>query len=92
MQRKVNRSGGFPPPPSESQRAGPVERLIQKVGATSLQAISDALNARGVRTARGGMWAPMTVKRILDRAMFRSRAGTTACVRGADLWAVQRTF
>jgi DNA invertase Pin-like site-specific DNA recombinase len=47
----------------------PVIEQIRKTGATSLQAISDALNARGVRTARGGQWAPMTVKRILDRAM-----------------------
>jgi DNA invertase Pin-like site-specific DNA recombinase len=47
----------------------PVIEQIRKTGATSLQAISDALNARGVRTARGGQWVPMTVKRILDRAM-----------------------
>src|SRR3954466_9726136 len=47
----------------------PLIEQIRKAGATSLQAISDALNARGVRTARGGRWAPMTVKRILDRAM-----------------------
>jgi len=38
-----------------------------KSGATSLQAIADALNARSIRTARGGHWVPMTVKRILDR-------------------------
>src|SRR5690242_21650355 len=48
----------------------PVIEQIRKTGATSLQAISDALNARGIRTARGGQWAPMTVKRILDRAGF----------------------
>ena len=47
----------------------PVIEQIRKTGATSLQAISDALNARGIRTARGGTWAPTTVKRILDRAM-----------------------
>src|SRR3954453_12845909 len=47
----------------------PVIEQIRKTGATSLQAISDALNARGVRTARGGQWAPMTVTRILDRAV-----------------------
>src|SRR3954469_24895883 len=46
----------------------PVIAQIRKAGAISLQAISDALNARGVQTARGGRWAPMTVKRILDRA------------------------
>src|SRR3954453_4023624 len=46
----------------------PVIEQIRKTGATSLQAISDALNARGIRTARGGQWAAMTVKRILNRA------------------------
>src|SRR3954470_5829839 len=47
----------------------PVIEQVRKAGATSLPAISDALSARGIRTARGGRWAPMTVKRILDRAM-----------------------
>src|SRR3954468_5125850 len=46
----------------------PVIEQIRKSGATSLQAISDAVHARGVPPARGGTWAPMTVKRILDRA------------------------
>lgn len=46
----------------------PIVRSIQGAGVTSLRAIADALNARGVRTARGGAWAPMTVSRILNRA------------------------
>jgi hypothetical protein len=32
-----------------------------------LRDIADALNARNVRTARGGAWAAMTVSRILAR-------------------------
>jgi len=46
----------------------PIIRQAQAAGAGSLAAIAEALNSRGVRTARGGAWAAMTVKRILDRA------------------------
>jgi DNA invertase Pin-like site-specific DNA recombinase len=46
----------------------PMVREVQAAGAGTLAAIADALTARGVPTARGGAWAPMQVKRILDRA------------------------
>ena len=46
----------------------PIIRDIQRAGATSLRAIADALNARGVSTARGGRWQAMTVSNILARA------------------------
>lgn len=39
----------------------PIIREIQRAGATSLRAIADALNARGVPTARGGRWQAQTV-------------------------------
>ncbi len=45
----------------------PIIKEIRKYGATALREIADALNARGVRTARGGIWHAMTVKNILDR-------------------------
>jgi hypothetical protein len=35
--------------------------------ATSYAAIADALNARGIRTARGGEWHSTTVRNILLR-------------------------
>jgi DNA invertase Pin-like site-specific DNA recombinase len=35
----------------------PVIREAQRAGASSLRAIADVLNARGVRTARGEKWA-----------------------------------
>jgi hypothetical protein len=41
---------------------------VQASGAKTLGEIADALNSRGVPTARGGSWARMTVKRVLDRA------------------------
>jgi DNA invertase Pin-like site-specific DNA recombinase len=46
----------------------PVIREVQKAGATTLRAIADALNARGVVTARGGQWHAMSVKNMIGRA------------------------
>jgi DNA invertase Pin-like site-specific DNA recombinase len=40
---------------------------IKRAGLTSYTAIADALNARGVPTARGGNWHAQTVKRIATR-------------------------
>jgi Recombinase len=45
----------------------PIIREAQKAGATTLRAIADALNARGISTARGGSWHAMSVKNMLDR-------------------------
>jgi DNA invertase Pin-like site-specific DNA recombinase len=45
----------------------PVIREAQGAGATSLRAIAQVLNARGVRTARGGTWAATQVSDILHR-------------------------
>src|SRR5262245_10092598 len=46
----------------------PIIREVQRAGATSLRAIADALNARGVPTARGGRWQAQTVSNALARA------------------------
>jgi DNA invertase Pin-like site-specific DNA recombinase len=46
----------------------PIIREIQRAGAKSLRAIAEALNARGVPTARGGRWQAMTVSNVLARA------------------------
>lgn len=45
----------------------PVIESCRKAGATTLQAIADCLNARGIRTARGGKWFPSTVRLVLGR-------------------------
>jgi DNA invertase Pin-like site-specific DNA recombinase len=45
----------------------PIIADARKAGAETLQQIADALNARGVKTARGGRWHPMTVRAILER-------------------------
>jgi DNA invertase Pin-like site-specific DNA recombinase len=46
----------------------PVVRIIQTSGISSLAGIADALNARGIRTARGGAWHASTVRNLLARA------------------------
>ena len=47
----------------------PIIREIRKAGATKLREIADALNARGIQTARGGQWYAMTVSNdMLGRA------------------------
>jgi hypothetical protein len=46
----------------------PIIREIQKAGARSLRAIAQALNARGVPTARGGRWGAMTVSNVMALA------------------------
>jgi DNA invertase Pin-like site-specific DNA recombinase len=47
----------------------PIIREAQRAGATSLRAVAEALNARGISTARGGAWHAMSVKNVLDRPM-----------------------
>jgi DNA invertase Pin-like site-specific DNA recombinase len=49
-------------------RVLPMIRSAQRAGATTLREIADALNARGVHTARGGKWFATSVKNILDRS------------------------
>ena len=46
----------------------PVIREIQSAGITSLNAIAQTLNARGVQTPRGGQWFASSVKNLLARA------------------------
>jgi DNA invertase Pin-like site-specific DNA recombinase len=45
----------------------PVVRQIQAAGTTTTRAIAEALNARGIRTARGGEWHGSTVRNLLAR-------------------------
>lgn len=54
----------------------PKIKEAQKAGANTLRAIAEALNARGVSTARGGSWHAMSVKNLLDRQpALHSRTG-----------------
>ncbi len=46
----------------------PIVRQIQAGGPATPRAIAAALNARGVRTARGGEWHDSTVRNLMARA------------------------
>ncbi len=52
--------------PSRSN-ALPIVHQIEAAGATTHRAIAAALNARGIRTARGGAWHDSTVRNLLLR-------------------------
>ncbi len=49
----------------------PIIREAQRAGATTLREIAEALNARGIVTARGGLWYATSVKNMLDRTASR---------------------
>jgi hypothetical protein len=45
----------------------PIIAQVRNAGAATLQQIADALNDRGVATARGGSWYPSNVRNVLAR-------------------------
>jgi DNA invertase Pin-like site-specific DNA recombinase len=45
----------------------PVVEALRAEGVTSVRKVSEALNERGILTARGKSWHPTSVKRLLDR-------------------------
>jgi DNA invertase Pin-like site-specific DNA recombinase len=51
----------------------PIIEAVRKSGASSLADIADALNARGVRSATGGVWHRSAVRNLLARARSRER-------------------
>lgn len=46
----------------------PVVRQIEATGVKGYRALAEALNARGIRTARGGEWHATTVRNLVIRA------------------------
>jgi DNA invertase Pin-like site-specific DNA recombinase len=46
----------------------PVVHAIRQTGAQTLEAMSQALNQRGIRTARGGKWRASSVANLFVRA------------------------
>lgn len=52
----------------------PIIRDIEEAGVTTLQGIAEALNARGVSTARGGKWYAATVRNLLLRQQHDRQA------------------
>ena len=55
----------------------PIIEGIRATGITTLGGIADALNKRGVPTARGGTWYAMTVRNLLERAGKVAQDGKT---------------
>jgi DNA invertase Pin-like site-specific DNA recombinase len=57
---------------AEADRAAsnvlPIIAEIRRSGATTLRALAEALNARGVPTPRGGRWHAMSVRNVLARS------------------------
>jgi hypothetical protein len=49
----------------------PIIAEIRKSGATSLRAIAEALNARGIPTPRGRKWEAASVRNALARELSR---------------------
>jgi hypothetical protein len=46
----------------------PVVHAIRASGVTTLAGVAEALNARGIRSARGGCWRVPSVQNLLARA------------------------
>jgi DNA invertase Pin-like site-specific DNA recombinase len=51
----------------------PIIQQVQASGVSSLRGIAAVLNARGVRTARGGRWAATQVNAVLGRVRLREQ-------------------
>ena len=54
-----------------AENVAPVIRQVQGSGVTSLRGIAAVLDARGIRTARGGRWAATQVRAVLARSTSR---------------------
>jgi len=46
----------------------PIIESLRGAGVLDLRGLADALNTRGIRTARGGRWHVSNVKNVIDRA------------------------
>lgn len=55
-----------------AENVHPIVQQIRGAGMITLRQIAGALNARGIRTARGGEWSAAQVKFILDRVQETS--------------------
>ncbi len=52
---------------SRASDLAPVIEELKASGAVSLRQIAAGLNAKGIRTARGGEWSAMQVQRVMER-------------------------
>ena len=54
----------------------PIIAQVRKAGASTLQQIADALNDRGVATARGGSWYPSNARPEAESEAIDARLET----------------
>jgi len=68
-QRQASRKGAAKNAQKADQHAANVLLIIRQIaaGGASLRQIADELNARGAKTARGGLWHAATVRNIMAR-------------------------
>ena len=64
----------------------PLIQAIRSTGATSLRAMTDALNQRGIRSARGGRWHISSVMNVLARARVEQRSSAFISGNFARPW------
>ena len=64
-----------------AENVAPVIREVRATGVASLRGIAAVLNARGVRTARGGRWAATQVGAVLARAAQASHGARGTGIR-----------
>jgi len=50
-----------------AESLAPLVRQLQHEGHTTLRALAEELNARGMRTRRGGQWHVSTVRNVLEQ-------------------------
>lgn len=62
-----------------AQNILPVITAIRDAGVTSLRGIANALNQRGIETARGGSWHAASVGRIIRRVPSPAFSTSSAC-------------
>ena len=51
----------------EAKELAPVVKEIRTAGKTTVRAVADELNRRGIKTSRDGRWHPQTTSRLLKR-------------------------
>jgi DNA invertase Pin-like site-specific DNA recombinase len=67
------------------ERAGNLKAMLADIraqGISSIRAITDELNRRGVLTPRGATWHPTSVARLLERLRPMARTDPATAVRG----------
>lgn len=52
---------------AQAKELRPVVAALRKAGRTTVRAIMEELNRRGIKTLRGGVWRPQTVNVLLHR-------------------------